>query len=1133
MYWREEIKMTYKVQNIAQSRKVVRSSSGVSLELWKEGAFFGIYFKDIMVNLFQGNYLTGGWTNLFLTKVDESNNRSVVSLIDRQSLYAYQTNAVLYSRVDEDFYAILRVSLDNENPIIYFDVSIEALRPVKLSPCLFMDLGLAPRGHVASNELYNSHYIDHSVFAHIRHGKVVCSRQTQNVGGHPWVMIASTDKGVRYCTNGLEFWGKGVKKQKQAPHFLTQNTKGSIHTQGELSSVALESTQIELQKSELKSLRFVMFLEENHEQSSHEDDMKRLDQLSVEKERALFQFASVKADMEGSSFQYVGHQELQSLSLSQEEVEKRWPIREYEEYGEEGALLSFFTKNHRHIVLQEKELVQERSTGTVLASGSQLALEEESLSVTNYMAGSFASQLTVGNTSFHRITAVNKQPLFLSPMTSLWICVHYQGEWKRLKLPSAFEMSPYGCRWIYQLESNEVEVKTHVGLRDHYYALEVKVKGEPLRVRIFSEYLMGSEEGNAQYSYEIVQEENAWILTPEATSMWGQKHPQSKVKFQVKTSQKLNIQDDRLLFHDYKKRGLPIIGVDINQTNEVSVCCQVDLEGQTREVNCKTYEEVIDESEKWLGQKFKLSEESTQSESHRIMKALPWFIHNMIIHMKVPRGLEQFSGAAWGVRDVSQGPVEGLLSMRLYEDTKKILERLFEHQRSVDGNWPQWFMFDEYKDIQAGESHGDVILWPVKAVSTYIQESNDQNFWSQKVGYDGEGKNPQTILEHCLQAFKFVKEHSVGETYLPAYLDGDWNDSLQPNSHEERENMVSAWTTALLYQTLSQIIKVLPQEKFPSEYDFLVKYKEGVYGDFRDILLKNGQVCGFAILRKEGWEYLVHPEDQTTGLKYRLLPMNRAIISSLFTPEEAEAHYHLIKENLLYKDGARLLERPITYEGGESVLFKRAEQSAYFGREISLQYMHAHIRYIEALCQLGKSEDLQEALSAVSPVDIQKVISYASVRQSNMYFSSSDADFKTRKEAQEEYEKLRNQEIKVKGGWRLYSSGPGIFINQLISNVLGFRFDKGSLIIDPVIPSQWEGQVYQIPLTDERSVRCTIEDRKKGMHLESVWLNNEKLEGQRIDQPYRLGGLSFDWDQVKPLLKKESNDIILRFFSQP
>ena len=27
----------------------------------------------------------------------------------------------------------------------------------------------------------------------------------------------------------------------------------------------------------------------------------------------------------------------------------------------------------------------------------------------------------------------------------------------------------------------------------------------------------------------------------------------------------------------------------------------------------------------------------------------------------------------------------------------------------------------------------------------------------------------------------------------------------------------------------------------------------------------------------------------------------------------------------------------------------------------------------------------------------------------------------------------------VKGGWRVYSSGPGIFINQLISNVLGLR----------------------------------------------------------------------------------------------
>ena len=35
-----------------------------------------------------------------------------------------------------------------------------------------------------------------------------------------------------------------------------------------------------------------------------------------------------------------------------------------------------------------------------------------------------------------------------------------------------------------------------------------------------------------------------------------------------------------------------------------------------------------------------------------------------------------------------------------------------------------------------------------------------------------------------------------------------------------------------------------------------------------------------------------------------------------------------------------------------STNFKRAEQAANFGREIGLQYVHAHIRYTEAMAKM-------------------------------------------------------------------------------------------------------------------------------------------------------------------------------------
>lgn len=372
--------MTYKLEGIAQSRKVIQSNSGLSIELWKEGSLFGFYFKEVMVNLFQGNYLTGGWTNVYLTK--KGQNQSAIPFIGREHVYAYQTNGVLYARKDKDFYSVLRVSLDKDLPIIYFDISIEALQEVVLSPCLFLDLGLAPKGHVASNELYNSHYIDHTVLQHPQYGQVICSRQTQNVGGHPWAMIASSGKGVRYCTDGLAFWGNRVREGQKDPEFLINSNQSHL-IQGELSSVALESQEIELKAGQTQQVRFVVFLEENHIEPSSSEDIQKLDQVNWAKEGACFQFNSVQADMSGQSFSYIGERDLQTDSLSAQEVEQKWPSREYEERGEKGELLSFFSGTCRHIVMKEKELIQERATGTVLFSGKKLALEPECLSVTN------------------------------------------------------------------------------------------------------------------------------------------------------------------------------------------------------------------------------------------------------------------------------------------------------------------------------------------------------------------------------------------------------------------------------------------------------------------------------------------------------------------------------------------------------------------------------------------------------------------------------------------------------------------------------------------------------------------------------------------------------------------------------
>ncbi|MCK7541944.1 MAG: hypothetical protein MZV63_69185 [Marinilabiliales bacterium] len=71
---------------------------------------------------------------------------------------------------------------------------------------------------------------------------------------------------------------------------------------------------------------------------------------------------------------------------------------------------------------------------------------------------------------------------------------------------------------------------------------------------------------------------------------------------------------------------------------------------------------------------------------------------------------------------------------------------------------------------------------------------------------------------------------------------------------------------------------------------------------------------------------LLHPSDKRTGIKYSILPMNRGIISGIFTAEQARKHQELIEEHLKGPDGARLMDRPLRYSGGIQTLFQQGRE---------------------------------------------------------------------------------------------------------------------------------------------------------------------------------------------------------------
>ena len=280
---------------------------------------------------------------------------------------------------------------------------------------------------------------------------------------------------------------------------------------------------------------------------------------------------------------------------------------------------------------------------------------------------------------------------------------------------------------------------------------------------------------------------------------------------------------------------------------------------------------------------------------------------------------------------------------------------------------------------------------------------------------------------------------------------------------------------------------------------------EEVRTDFQRLLVVDDILAGLALFDgDERIDYLLHPRDKATGLSYSLLAMVHAIINGLLTPEQARNHLDIIDRHMLGPDGARLFDWPMEYHGGPQKYFQRAESSSFFGREIGLMYTHAHLRYAEALWRYGDAETFFRALCLANPIGACDLVSAATLRQANCYYSSSDAAFADRYEAYEEYDRAMRGAVPLDGGWRIYSSGAGIGFNLILRCFLGLRQEKSTLVLDPVIPHALDGLRAELEIFGH-AFEVTYRVENTGSGPTAVQLNGADLRFTRGENPYRVG----------------------------
>lgn len=1138
---------------------ILTNDSGLTLRYFSNGASYDMRCGEILINQILGNYLEPGLAQVSVRVLPDHKGAPQLLPITgpgSTSDFSYQETAdslpgvsspnvsaslLRWSGRRKELSYVAELQLHETLPAWFWRITLENLgsADILIDVTAAQDLGLASPWFVRLNEAYACHYIDNTVLAHPELGHILCCRQNLTQGeGNPWVMMGCFDGAEGFLTDGFDFFGTRYKGTSH-PESLKHRSLENRIRQYEFTYPALKSKELRVMPLEKREVSFFGLYDNNHAEASSLKDLRRIKTLGRPRKT------------KGTFRPGISHRNAANLfttaipfpaeNLSENDCLELFPGEHRHQEKKGRKLLSFFYNNSAHVVLREKELLVERPHGQILRSGNTILPDDNILSTTVFAAGIFGSQTTIGNTAYNKILSGNRNALFLikSIGTRIFVTDASTGKLYLLELPSAFETGLGYARWVYKHSDHIIEV--FVWTSSHDPTCYITAKSSKKVTFTFSyNIVLGSGEGENRGTITLHHETGGAALTPERSGHLNQHYPSARFCILAKTPKDVaEIGNDMLLFEDRKGRNLPFLLLRTRPCKTFSAALTGSLSGisnmetflQEKRASWELFNK--NASQAYPVDSIPTFESSSRaSETARLNEVIPWFVHNGTIHLSAPRGLEQYTAAAWGTRDVCQGPVELLLPLRRFAEVRKIILTLYSHQFLETGDWPQWFMFDRYHKIQAQDSHGDVIIWPLKAICDYIEASNDISILKAKVPYTNiEDKSytrsRHTILDHIDRQIDAFQKACVKGTALLKFGHGDWEDTLQPADALWRDILVSSWSVELLYQTLRRWSIISDRAGLRNATESAKDFSSRIRSDFGRYLLRDGIVTGLLLMSKPG-KFLLHPSDRLTGAHYRLIPMTRGILSEIFTPEEARRHVDLIHQHLLFPDGVRLTNAPMTYHGGISKYFKRAETSAFFGREVGMMYVHAHLRYIEAMAKMGMAEEAWRGLAVANPVLLSSVVKNAEPRQSNMYFSSTDASFLTRTEASREFDQIRAGTVGLKGGWRLYSSGPGLFVKQLFSECIGIRDYFESIVFDPVLPINL-GTFSVIMEYEKKKLKILITPfcRRTAGTVPRIAVNGETMDHAiEIPNPYRVGGAGIDKEKFLKLLKSKKTNIV-------
>lgn len=401
------------------------------------------------------------------------------------------------------------------------------------------------------------------------------------------------------------------------------------------------------------------------------------------------------------------------------------------------------------------------------------------------------------------------------------------------------------------------------------------------------------------------------------------------------------------------------------------------------------------------------------------------------------------SGGAYGFRDQLQDA-----AALVYFDPDLTREHIIKcaSRQFLEGDVQHWWHVETGSGVRTKIS--DDLLWLPYVTMHYIHVTGDHSIMDVETPYlearllnadEHEtiviptiSSQQGTIKEHCLKAIE--KSLVLGPHSLPLIGGGDWNDGM--NLVGIKGQGESVWLAWFLIFILKEMGQWLHGKRDASTANMLLRHADNLLR-----AIEEHAWDGAWYLRAFFDDGTPVGSHQNSEDKIDSLSQSWAVINGLNTERVQTAMDSV--EKYLIDDVHKLvlLFTPPFDQAAESPGYIKGYPPGV--RENGGQYTHAAIWVAMAFAKRGEGDKAMRILEMINPINRTKTSEEVELYRVEPYVTAADI--------------YALPEQEGRGGWTWYTGSASLMYRTILEDIMGFHLHGDYLIVNPVIPTSWEG----------------------------------------------------------------------------